>query len=166
MGGDDGPSVFMFFSCVLIFMWLRNTANKVGDTVSETLELGQNSGGPLQAETTTEISQMEKQVKSITYRLSALRHPKAYFTNIANKIWTELGAMNTSESDIISWLKPMNTDELKCVAKEFGVRERTTFGLTTVSCTIFKAFDDNFTDGILGNDLTAMHKIWAKTGLW
>lgn len=168
IGGDDGPSLFMFGACVLGFIWLRDSFTSAKESVSSTLELGKNSGGILQPETTEDISTLQKSVDAITVRWTKCPHGKAYYLNIAAKCWTELSAnYNTDEAKLFAMLSPLSADELRAVAKTFGVRETSVFGLLTLgSYTIFKAFDEALSDGMFGNDLTKMRKIWAKTGLW
>lgn len=166
IGGDDGPSVWMFVACILIWYKLAALFKSGKDAVSDELKV--NHASILQHETTSEIARLERKVKAITYRPSKLVHPKVYYTNLANTCWKELSAnYYTSERELFNLLTPLNPDELKCVAKEFGVKESTTLMvITSHTMDIFAAFDYVLEDGVLFKDLTKMHKIWKVTGLW
>lgn len=166
IGGDDGPSIWMFAACILIWYKLSDMWKAGKKSVQD--ELNTNHASILQPETTAEISRLEKKVAAITYKPSQLTQPKVYYTNVANTCWKELSAnYNTDEEKLFDLLEPMNADELKCVAKEFGVKESTTlFVVTSHTVDIFSAFDLVLTDGLFGKDLTKMHSIWKKTGLW
>lgn len=165
IGGDDGPSVFMFAACVLIFFKLSDWAKAGKDAVSA--ELDTNHASPFQSQTTSEIKKMEKYVAGITYRSSNLKKPAATYVSIANQCWKELSAdWYVSDRKLFDLLDPLNADELKAVAKAFGVKESTALGITSGTYTIFTAFDEVLEDGYVFKDLAKMHLIWKKTGLW
>ena len=165
IGGDDGPSLFMMAACVLIWYKLSDMFKAGKDAVED--ELNTNHAGVFQQETSSDIKRMEKTVSGIAYRSSKLTKPKANYTSIADALWVELKAkFNTDEGKMFDLLTPLNADELKCVAKEFGVRETNFLGFTTATVTLFNAFDQVLTDGLFSKDLTSMHSIWKKTGLW
>lgn len=167
IGGEDGPSLWMFIAVVLVWGKLSQLATKTKNDTAKFLELGKNSGGPFQPETTAEISVMTKFVARIPVTPSRLKHKLPYYKAIADLVWEELKAQFfTNDTRMFEALEPLTLYELRAVAKEFGVRETTLFGMTTETVTIFTGFDKVLKNGMLGNDLTRMHKIWAKTGLW
>lgn len=167
IGGEDGPSLWMFIAVVLVWGKLSQLATKTKNDTAKFLELGKNSGGPFQPETTAEITVMTKFVARIPVTPSRLKHKLPYYKAIADLVWEELKAQFfTNDTRMFEALEPLTVYELRAVAKEFGVRETTLFGMTTETVTIFTGFDKVLKNGMLGNDLTRMHKIWAKTGLW
>lgn len=167
IGGEDGPSIFMFVACVLIWGKVAGWFEKAQNGVISGLELGQNSAGPLQAETTVEISTMEAEVKSWPVAWSQLPKPKTYYQNIANQLWDESKSkLNIDEARMIALCRPLSKNELMAVAKCFGVRESSMLGLTTWTGHIFKAFDLVFDGMFKKDDLAQMKKIWSVTRLW
>lgn len=153
---------------VLGFIWLRDNLAKAGDSLSDKLEIGKNSAGLLQVETTKEIEKMEKQTSGLLIRWTNCKRGKAYYASVADDIWTECKAnYSTDEAKMFELLTPLNADELKAVAQAFGVRETSLLGLATLgSYTIVKALKAALSDGYFSNDETNMRRIWAKTGLW
>lgn len=168
IGGDDGPSIFMFGACVLGFIWVRDNLKSAGDSVSKKLELGQNSGGILQDETTRDIARMEKSAATIPVRWTNCKRPRAFYQSVADDIWTECKANYYVDTDkMFELVEPLNADELKAVAKYFGVRETTFLGVLTLgSYDIVKAMKAALSDGFLAQNETRMRQIWSKTGLW
>lgn len=165
--GDDGPSVWTFVAVILFWGWLKGQFNSGKKSVVDTLEIGQNSGGPLQPETTAQISAMQAFVNQIPVTPSRLRYKLSYYQSVADTIWDELiSPVNIDEPKLFALLGPMSVYELRAVAKSFGIKEPGVLGLTVRTLTIFKAFEWKLTDGIFGNDLYTMRKIWGKTGLW
>ena len=168
IGGDDGPTLFMAGACILGFIWIRDSLGKAGDTLSDKLEIGKNSGGILQAETTRDIARMEKQASGLVIRWSNCKKGRGYYASVADDIWDECKAnYSTDEAKMFDLLSPLNVDELKAVAQSFGVRETTLLGVLTLgSYDIIKALKAALSDGFIFDDETKMRKIWAKTGLW
>jgi hypothetical protein len=167
IGGEDGPSLWTFLCCILVFFWLRSATAKATKKVEDVLELGKNSGGPLQPETTAQISALEKSVDQIAVSVRKLKYKMPHYQAIADDIWAELTSVfNIDEAKMFDELKPLDANELRAVAKCFGIKEPAVLGLTTRTLTIFKAFEWKLSDGMMGNYLTQMRKIWAKSGLW
>jgi hypothetical protein len=169
IGGDDGPSIWMAVAVICVWGYVKTQVNSAKKTVVAGLELGQNSAGPLQEQTSADIAESESAVKSWHCTWSALPKPKTYYQNIANKLWTEMrSSFNIDEAAMIAMCKPLTTNELMAVAICFGVKEATTpfFGLTTWTGHIFQAFDVALEGYFKSNDRAAMKKIWAPTKLW
>jgi hypothetical protein len=166
IGGDDGPSLWMFVAVVVVWGAFRSWMTETKNDVKGALGIGSNTAGPLQAESSSDIKTMEEQVKSWPVTWSALPRAKTYYQNIADKIFKEICAVNTDEEMILSLCRPLSKNELMAVAKCFGVRELTVIGLTTASFHIFGGLERAF-DGIFkGNERAEIHKIWAVTKLW
>lgn len=167
IGGDDGPSVWMFLCCVLVFGWVKTQLKSAKDSVSDVLELGKNSGGPLQTETTKDISTMEDLVASWPVSWSTLPKAKSHYQNIADKLWAETWSkVNIDEQLMIDLCKPLSKNELYAVAKCFGVRDHNNGPFTVWTGHIFKAFELALDGAFKGNEMAQMKKIWAVTKLW
>jgi hypothetical protein len=165
IGGDDGPTLWMFIACILIWGKIQGWFNAASDKLSGNL------ANPLQPETTAQIKAKEAQVKKITYRSSNLTQKLDHYQQIADAQYKELESyLNVDEDRLIAMLKPLNKDELIAVYKCFGVRDSTsTTGglLATGTGNIFDFYNEILTDSTFGGqDLTDMRKIWLKTGLW
>lgn len=165
IGGDDGPTLWMFIACILIWGKVKGWFD------SGLSELDKNHANIFQPETTAEIQNKEKIVKEISYRSSALKHKLSFYQQIADAQHKELmSTFNIDEDKLIAMLKPLNVDELKAVAKSFGVRDSASIkslGFATGTGTIFEYYDELLSDSTLGgDDLTQMRKIWQPTGLW
>lgn len=167
IGGEDGPTLWMFVAVVLVWGTVSKWLSSAKNTVVEGLEIGKNSAGPLQAETTAEIRTMEDQVASWHCAWSELKKPKTFYQNIADKLWKEIASQfNIDEAAMIAACRGLSKNELMAVAKCFGVREAAVFGLTTWTGHIFKAFDVALEGMFKKNELAEMHRIWAVTKLW
>lgn len=168
IGGEDGPSLWTFLCVILVWKWFTSEASKLEKKVEGVFHVGVNDAGPLQKQTTAQISNMKRKVDLIPVVVGKLRQPPHYYTEVADSIWDQMNAtFFTNKDEIFRLLEPLNVNELNAVAKGFGVRETTVFGLLTLSTyTIFTAMDGTFSDGVVVKDLTRMRKIWAKTGLW
>jgi hypothetical protein len=173
LGGDDGPSLWMFVACVLVWGKVAGWFNRTSDKVSSTLELGKNSGGVFQSETTEEIGFYETQVKGWTTAWSTLPQKRKYYQAIAMKIFTHVKdnfgyLSNIDEDYLINLCKPLTANELKAVAICFGVKDiNNGVGLTSWTGHIIHLWETILEDSVVGgNDLTNMKKIWGKTGLW
>lgn len=169
VGGDDGPSVWMIVAVICVWGVVKAQLKSAKDTVVSGLELGQNSAGPLQSQTSQDIKNSEDTVKSWHVTWSALPKPKTFYDNLANRLWQEMNSrFNIDESAMIAWCQPLTKVELMAVAKSFGVKEATTpfFGLTTWTGHIFQAFDVALDGMFKTKELAAMKKIWAPTKLW
>ncbi|RYE91507.1 MAG: hypothetical protein EOO37_00060 [Cytophagaceae bacterium] len=167
IGGDDGPTLWMFVACILIWGKVKGWFD------SGLSELDKNHANPFQPETNAEIRNKEKVVKEIAYRPSKFQngHKLSYYQQLADSQFKELmSTFNIDEDKLINMLKPLNVDELKAVAKCFGVRDSASIkslGFATGTGTIFEYYDELLSDSTLGgNDLTQMRKIWQPTGLW
>jgi hypothetical protein len=167
--GDDGPTLWTFIAVILMWGAFKTWFSETKENVKDTLGIGQNTAGPLQAETSADIKTMEGQVKSWHCDYSKLPNGPTYYSNIANKLWSEIDVpklINVDEAAAIALLKPLSKNELMAVAKAFGVREDTSLGLTTWSGHIFRALDRAFTGMFKAGDMAQMKKIWAPTKLW
>lgn len=163
IGGDDGPTLWMFIACILIWGKIQGWFGSVSSSLSGNL------ANPFQPETTADIKRKEKQVTSITYRSSKLTKPVAYYQDVASAQYNELcSTWNIDEDKLLDMLKGFNVDELKAVAKNFGVKDANVLGLVAGwTGNIFDWYDHLLKDtAIGGNDLTAMRAIWKPTGLW
>jgi hypothetical protein len=168
MGGDDGPTLWMVVAVICVWGVIKAQLKSAKDTVVSGLELGQNSAGPLQAQTSQDIKNAEDAVKSWNVSWSVLPRPKTYYDNIATKLWQEMNSkFNIDEAAMVSWCQPLSKQELMAVAKCFGVKEATTFfGLTTWTGHIFQAFDIALDGMFKTKEMAAMKKIWSVTKLW
>lgn len=172
--GDTMSTLLMIGAGVLVWNRLSSTAEKGANKLADVLEIGKNSAGIFQAETTAEISVYEAEVKGWYCDWKALGAAGKNKTRaIANKIAAEArdGAdliTNLDEDLILDLLRPLSANELRAVAIQFGVLDiNHAWGSTAWTGHIFHFFDTTFTDSFIGgNDMTEMRKIWAKTGLW
>jgi hypothetical protein len=162
IGGDDGPSLWMFLACILIWGKIQGWFNAASDKLSGNL------ANPFQSETTEDIKKKEKQVSGVSYKVSNLPNKLAHYQQIAQAQWDEMHSIgNIDEDKLISTLKPLNKDELIAVFKAFGVKENTVLGVASMTGTIFDFYQKYLTDSTFGgNDLTDMWNVWKKTGLW
>jgi hypothetical protein len=162
IGGEDGPSLWMFICVILVWGAVKKWFSDASD------KLDQNYANPFQQETTKQIQAKEKAVKNTTYKASNLRHKLDYYQQVADAQREEFTAtFNIDEDKLISMLKDFNKDELLAVYKCFGVQDATILGIATATGNIFDFYNHLLTDSTLGgNDLSAMRAIWKKTGLW
>lgn len=162
IGGEDGPSVWMFLTVILVWAWVKSTFTSAKNSVVDTLEIGKNSGGPFQSESTADIDRKNRFIDKIPVTHTRLPHSSQHYRDIADMLQSELTAtFNTDEPKMFAALTPLSLYELRAVAKAFGVRENSV-GFTYYTYTLF----DIMTKVLSGSDLTRMRKIWAKTGLW
>jgi hypothetical protein len=154
-------------------MFLWNKLSGVADKVGKRLEIGENSGGVLQSETTEQIDVYEAEVKTWHCDWAALGNRKTACKAIANKIYTHVKdhagyTSNIDEDYLIGLCKPLSSNELRAVAILFGVKDLNNFfGFTVWTGHIFHLFDSILTDSYVGgNDMSKMKEIWSKTGLW
>lgn len=167
--GDDGPTLWTFIAVILMWGAFKTWLSETKKDVKDTLGIGSNTAGPLQSESSADIKKMEDQVKAWHVTYSSLPKPPTYYHNIANKLWAEIDVpkvLNVDEAAAIALLKPLSKNELVAVAKQFGVKEDTSLGLTTWSGHIFRALDRAFTGMFKANDMAQMKAIWAPTKLW
>ena len=176
--GDDGPSLFMFIAVILIWgtiqRWVSTAGDNLGaakDSIADKLEIGRNSAGPFQRQTSADIAKMEDKVKRIAVPYSQLKHEPAHYLRIADAMWKEMESfVNVDEWALIGMVRNLSTNELLAVAKQFGVKERANMlvgGLmTTWTGTIFDAMDDAFSGYFKPVERKAMHAVWAKTKMW
>jgi hypothetical protein len=159
-----------------VILWNKFAPKVEGaaDKVAKNLELGVNSGGIFQAETTQEINVFQAEVKTWHCDWKALgTRGKTKCLAIANKIYAEAREgsdylTNLDEDLIINLCRPLSTNELRAVAILFGVKDiNNFFGFTVWTGHIFHFFETSFTDTALGGkDLTTIKTIFAKTGFW
>lgn len=167
IGGEDGPSVWTFLCVILVWSWVKSSATSAKKSVVDTLEIGKNSAGPFQPETTKDIDKKLAFVDKIPVTATRLKHNMAHYRAIADMCFDELTSwINVDEPRLFAALEHLTVYELRAVAKSFGVRETNIIGFTTSSFTIFDLMGHTLKDGRFGNDLAKMHKIWSKTGLW
>lgn len=176
--GIQGDTMTMLaFGAAAVLLWnkVSSAADRAATKVGGVLEIGKNSGGIFQKESTDEINQYEAEVK--TWHYNPQGFPKgrtiAYYRTIANKIYVEvknnLGyTSNIDEDYLINLCKPLNANELRALAVCFGVKDfNNAFGMTSFTGHLFHLFDELLTDSPLGGqDLSKMKTIWAKTGIW
>lgn len=162
LGGDDGPSVWMFLACILIWGKVQGWFNSVKE------DLSGNLANPFQAETTADIRKMEKKIKNTPFSSSALRKPRTHYEEIADAQHKEMtSSFNIDEDRLYQMLELLNVDELKAVYVSFGARDSTALGITAWTGDIFKWYQHLLTDSTFGgNDLSDMRALWKKTGLW
>lgn len=164
IGGDDGPSLWMFIAVILVWGKIQGWFGEAKDKLNE------NWVNPFQPETNKQVQAKEKAVKNVTYRASQFQHGRKldYYQQIADSQREEFAAtFNIDEDKLLDQLKDLNKDELIAVYKCFGVQDATFLGVATATGTIFDFYNHLLTDTRLGgNDLTAMRNIWKKTGLW
>lgn len=168
IGGEDGPSLWMFVAVILVWGSIKSWMTETKDTVKDTLGLGQNSGGPFQNQTSEQIKTMDSEVKGWFVQWSALPKPKSHYQTIANALFAEMCSnVNIDEAKIIATCKPLNRNELVAVAKSFGVRDRNyIFGFTAWTGNIFQLFDIAFDGYYKKEELAELKRIWAPTKLW
>lgn len=167
IGGEDGPSLWMFIAVLAVWATVRSALTSAKNSVVDGLGIGQNTAGPLQAETSSEIQTMEDEVKSWPVSWSSLPRPKTYYSNIASKLWNEVKAsVNIDEALMVDLCRPLTKNELFAVAKLFGVRESSSLGFTTWSGHIFKAFDLALAGMFKSSEMAEMKRIWSVTRLW
>lgn len=167
--------LFCGFGFMLIWNKFSGAANKGLDKAKTVFEIGQNSGGVFQQETTEEINQYEGEVKLWHYNPQGFPKGRsiAFYKAIATKIYVHVKnnfgyASNIDEDYLLNLCKPLTANELRAVAVSFGVKDiNNAAGMTSWTGHIFHLFDSILTDTFAGgNDMTAMKTIWAKTGLW
>jgi hypothetical protein len=166
LGGDDGPSIFMAVACVLIWNKISSMMSKTGDEISRVAK--KNYANPIQSESTTEIEQMEAWVKAIPVAWSSLPKPRTVYSAIAQRQWSELtSSFNVNEDKLFGDVEHLNANELRAVAKYFGVKDKTAIGVAVWTGHIVKAYETYLDNNFLsGDELGRMKKIWAKAGLW
>lgn len=146
---------------------MRSTASSAKKSLVDTFEIGKNSAGIFQHETTKDIDKKQSFVDKIAVTTTRLKYNSAHYLAIADMCFDELTAwLNVDEPRLFAALENLNVYELRAVAKSFGVRETSIVGFTSSTFTIFDLMGHTLKDGRFGNDLTKMRKIWAKTGLW
>lgn len=171
IGGDDGPSIFMFAACILIFGQLKSWFNKAGDKANELAN--KNYANPFQQETTSEIDMMTKNAKKISVNWKALPPAKniTYFQRLAlshKQVMDTQG--NMDEDKLFSQVEKLTANELRALAYCFGVQDRTNGLISIWTGDIFMWYDKGLDDITLYpgyiTELARMRAIWAKTGLW
>lgn len=167
LGGDDGPSVWMFAACILIWMKVKGWFD------SGAAEFDKNHANIFQAETTAEIQRKTSAAKAVAFRSSRFPPGRklSYYSKLADDQYKELSSnLNIDEDKLINALRVLNADELKAVFVSFGVRDLSnlnSLGLAMTTGNIFDFYDRLLSDSWAGgNDYSNMKSIWAKTGLW
>lgn len=113
----------------------------------------------------------EEAIKSITVDPKKLVKDKFYYKNVAEQLYNELkkhvpltNIFTYDSKALFGYIPGLNNDELKQVAKEFGVRSLMAFDLIKMpdGGTLFEWFDNILSK----TDLEKMRAVWAGTGLW
>jgi hypothetical protein len=163
LGGDDGPSLFMFIAVILIWGSIKDWFSRASDKVEDTL--GGNLPNPLQAETKKQIQDKEKRVAATQnkVRYSTLPHPVSYYQQIADDFFEEMGSwFNVDKTRMLARCKMLSADELKAVYVAFDVRDNNLLGVAQSTGTLLDWFGKLYS----GDQKAEMKKVWAKTGLW
>lgn len=165
IGGDDGPTLWMFIACILIWGKVKGWFDSASDKLSGNL------ANPFQPETTADIKRKEAQVSGVFFRSSKFPPGRtlSFYQDVAAEQFKELtSSFNIDEDRLITMLKGFNVDELKAVYKSFGVKDATVLGVVAGwTADLFGWYEHLLTDSTFGgNDLTTMRKIWQPTGLW
>lgn len=170
LGGDDGPTLFMFLACILIWGWIQQKAKAVKDSVNEVLDT--NYANPIQKETTDDIKMMKAAVAAIPVPWSKLgKGAKNKFKQLAMKHRQTMDTQwNMDEAALFSQVENLSADQLKALAYCFDVQDRTNGVMSIWSGDIFlwyeRALDDVSLPFQDETELARMRRIWAKTGLW
>lgn len=113
----------------------------------------------------------EAGVKKIKVEEKQLTRDSFYYKNVADQLENELSRRvplvnyyGYSSEKVFSTVQGLNTDELKQVIKEFGVRSLKLFNLVKMSDggTLLEWFDNILNE----KDLARMRQVFAGTGLW
>lgn len=167
IGGDDGPSLWMFAACILIYGKLASWGKSAKDELKHVSDEISTTANPIQAQTSDQLAMYKREVDSWAVNWTGLPKPQSHYQNMASKLWAELRKEpNVDEDKIIAMCKPYSAPELKAIAKSFGVKKERTFGLTVWEGHIFAAFDEVFEDGLFSTERTDLYLVWSKTGLW
>lgn len=161
LGGEDGPSLWMFVAVVLVWGKIQGWFGEVK------ADLSGNLANPLQDETTDQIRAKEKRVAATQVRLSTLPKSATYYQDLADDLYSEMQSwFNVDEEKLLDICKPLTKDELLAVYKAFGVKDNKVLGVAQSTGTLIDFFKKCLSDGLTGNDKTNMKAIWKKTGLW
>lgn len=171
--GDTMSTLLLMAAGILVWQKLSRGAEKVGDKLSDTLELGKNSGGIFQTETTEEISSYQQEVDSWHCNWNTIsKARRTQIKGLANKIYTHVKdhsglTSNIDQGLIISLHKGLNPNELKALAISFGVKDiNHVFGMTAWTGHIFHLFEVAFEGYFNESELAQLRRIWAPTGFW
>lgn len=113
----------------------------------------------------------EEAVKNISVNAKNITKDSFYYKNIAEQCYNELSKrilltniFTYNSQTLFGYLQGLNSDELKLVMKEFGVRSLKLFNLIDMpdGGTLLEWFDNILTQ----EHLDKMRKLWADTGLW
>lgn len=170
MGGDDGPSIWMFFACVLVWGKVQGWFNSAKTGVQEVLDT--NYANPVQEETTSDIKLMQDAVKRIAVPWSTLgANAVQRFKGLAMKHRQLMDTQwNMDEDALFAQVENLKPAELKALAKSFDVPDRTNGVITIWTGHIFRWYEKALDDVTLYpghvTELARMRKIWSKSGLW
>lgn len=169
IGGDDGPSLWMFLACILIWGKIQGWFNSVKKGVEDIADT--NYANPMQEESTSDIKLMKDNVSRIAVPWSRLgKNARSRFNTLAMKHrqLMDTGG-NMDEAALYAQVESLTADQLRALAYCFGVQDRTNGLISIWTGDIFrwyeKALDDVHWFGS-ETELDKMRKIWAKTGLW
>lgn len=165
IGGDDGPTLWMFVAVILIWTTVRKWFGEVSDKASEVVN--RNYANPIQKETTQEIAEMEKAVKNTFVPWSKLG-PKTYFQRIAMSQRQNLDTgFNVDEDKLFKELEPLSADQLRAVYHCFGVKDRTNGLITLYTGDLFDWYEKELDSwGMKPTEMERMRAIWAKARIW
>lgn len=147
---DVGIALFLGFTGYTVFNYFKKKSNE---------------------ETKGTDENQEKGLEQIEVNKNNLVRPEFNYKNVAEQIYNELNKRVPfinywyyDSAKLFSYLQGLNNDELKQVAKEFGVRSTKLYNLIPMSDggTIFEWFDNILTDA----HNQEMRRIWAGTQLW
>jgi hypothetical protein len=166
LGGDDGPSLWMFVAVVLVWgtirSWFQAAKNNLDDVVST------NYANPVQGETTKDIKVYESAVKRVAVPWSSLPRQKDYYQRLAisHRQLMDTGG-NMDEDALFAQVARLSANELKALYYCFGVADRSNGLMAIWTGDLFVWYEKGLDDwGIKPTELQRMRSIWAKTKLW
>ncbi|MDI1233180.1 MAG: hypothetical protein PSX81_02735 [bacterium] len=122
--------------------------------------------------TQDDIKKSDDLLKKLTVKQSNLLLEAIYYKNIADNIYSELQdripLTNIYLYDfdkIYNWLSPLNIDELRQVAKDFGTRQQylfLIFGLSDHQGTLFEYFEFILKE----DEILKLRKLFYNSGIW
>ncbi len=119
-------------------------------------------------EASKQAKDASKEIKKVKVDKNKLpKHTSAYLT-IADMQFEAMNAWGTDEDKLFDSLNGLNTEELKQVAKDFGVRSSTIQALPSIWTPISKKRNifEWYTEELSGNALGRMKEVWKNTTLW
>jgi len=170
IGGDDGPSLWMFLACILIWGKIQGWFTSAKQSVNDVLDT--NYSNPVQNETTADIKLMKDAAARIAVSWSKLgNNARTKFKALAMKHRQTMDTGgNMDEAALFAQVEHLSADQLRALAHCFGVQDRTNGVMSIWTGDIFywyeKGLDDVQWYPSYQTELARMRKIWAKTGLW